>query len=149
MDCALPNCWCWSDSEYKAIVSVQPLMGVNCQVFLWFFLHFHLVISLFEVNLSEPLLSCKLNENVVDTGEWILFCFQWRIYGALVVAIYSHGTTDSREKAPPFCAQDARLRSFRSRIFPGDLLNISCRQILQWLQLRAHLLQMWGKAPRQ
>ena len=61
-----------ADSEYKAIVSVQPLMGVNCQVFLWFFLHFHLVISLFEVNFSGPLLSCKLNENVVDTGEKIV-----------------------------------------------------------------------------
>jgi len=49
------------------------------------------MISLFEVNLCEPLPSCKISENTVDAGEWILLCFQLRIYGALVVAAYSHG----------------------------------------------------------
>ena len=47
------------------------------------------MISLFEVNLCETLPSCKISENTVDAGEWILFCFQLRIYGALVVAAYS------------------------------------------------------------
>ena len=50
------------------------------------------MISLVEVNLGERLPSCKLSENIVDAGEWILFCFQLRIYGALAVAAYSHGT---------------------------------------------------------